>query len=636
MSGFCGYFSFLAGIPPKMEDMQAMDKAMDTWGPIHAAWQDESLAVSARLNPLCAQDNVDSVFLLEPDLMLVGHVRLDGRAQLLHRLGQSSQSASMTDIQIFAAAWRKWGPNCTEYVYGDWICAVWDRQQQRLWLGRDAAGNTGLYYAFNHRRLVFATSINAVLAHPTVSRQLNHNLLVEQLLPQLAMSDETATVYQEIFRLPGGYAIHADREGRVNCDNWWYPEKLGEIAWNTEDCHAAFRELYAECVQDRLRGNDGLTGIMLSAGLDSGSVAALAAPHLASTGQRLMAYVSVPAFAPDGAPAYRQGHEGALARKSAEHIGNIDLIEMACANVSVVDSIKQMLDTHGRPTIAAINYHWLHEILRFARTQNVRVMLTGQGGNATVSWSGSGVDQSTSSLLSCMRSRIAGQQTPLLPVIKQQLLKPARGCRDRLAGVNTVGRQLLGLDSALRPRQFAHYLRGHCASVLAGIHAPSSKEKNSIYTRFRLGRLASAGTGSNWMELGAANGMDVRDPTRDRRMIEFCWQVPDRIFWANNTQRGLIRDGMSGALPAEVMKSNQKGLQAADIGYRILAEQDYIHATLDALQQHRLASEWVNVPKIRAALVRLGRGVTPHTTQQEGGGIILRGLSMGLFLSRHG
>jgi asparagine synthase (glutamine-hydrolysing) len=135
------------------------------------------------------------------------------------------------------------------------------------------------------------------------------------------------------------------------------------------------------------------------------------------------------------------------------------------------------------------------------------------------------------------------------------------------------------------------------------------------------------------MNSGAAHGLEVRDPTRDRRVIEFCWRVPDRIFWAHGIRRGLIRKGMADVLPASLLTSRARGRQAADIGYRVLADREAIEALLERVERHDLANAWLDIPKMRAVLMALESGVTPHTSLQAGA-ILLRGLGVGLFLTR--
>ena len=150
---------------------------------------------------------------------------------------------------------------------------------------------------------------------------------------------------------------------------------------------------------------------------------------------------------------------------------------------------------------------------------------------------------------------------------------------------------------------------------------------------FRLGLRNAAALGSLWMDLGAAHRLAVCDPTRDRRVIEFCWRLPDRVFWAQGRQRGLSRAGLADALPAAVRQPGPKGLQAADLGYRLRAESASIRAALERLEAHTLARQWLDIPKMRGVQAAIEHAVTPETSGRAAA-ILLRGLGVGWFLTR--
>jgi asparagine synthase (glutamine-hydrolysing) len=135
------------------------------------------------------------------------------------------------------------------------------------------------------------------------------------------------------------------------------------------------------------------------------------------------------------------------------------------------------------------------------------------------------------------------------------------------------------------------------------------------------------------MHNGAAHQLDVRDPTRDRRVIEFCWRTPDPVFWAQGQGRGLIRRGFTGDLPDAVLGQGPRGLQGADVGYRLNQERPAVAAALTRLAAHPVAREWLDLPTMRAAFQDLGQAVTRDTTRRASV-ILLRGLGVGLFLLR--
>ena len=626
---FCGVFHFNQACLARVDDtacMMADGSNIRHWaeGPI-------ALAAFGQSNPL----TVNNQRLIETDLTLVGHFRLDNRAALCAEL---KRSQSLSDIQLVAEAWRRWGMDAAQKLYGDWACAIWDRRAQTLWLGRDAAGNTGLYFWHNHQQLVFASSINHLLQHPAVPRQPNA-YAVARLLTVLKDPDERhATVYHDIQRLAGGYALQANLQS-VQVYGWWQPENLSEMSWRSDqDCYDAFRALYTDAVKERLGNNS--TALLLNSGLDSGSVAALAGAALGKRGERLRAYISTPAFAPDGASQCRLGDESHLAKEIAAHIGHIDLIQVRSEQVSIVDSLDAMIAIHGVPSHAAANHFWMLECFRQAQSDGVGVMLTGQGGNATVSWNGTG------NLWPALRSAQGGTLSALWPNstrdlyrgFKRQLAKPfvyqiknhwqrlQLGYRGTPPWTNYSAINTALVDDV----QLTAHLR---RLALKGEFFTPTQARDPRFSAFRLGRLGSASLGSIYMDLGESYGMAISDPTNDRRLIEFCWQVPDHLFWAKGTQRGLLRRGMPDCLPHAILHAQKKGLQAADIGYRVLAQRDEINAALQKIAGHPLAREWLDIPKMRAVIAELERKVTPQSTQQVTT-ILLRGLAVGLFLTR--
>jgi asparagine synthase (glutamine-hydrolysing) len=90
---------------------------------------------------------------------------------------------------------------------------------------------------------------------------------------------------------------------------------------------------------------------------------------------------------------------------------------------------------------------------------------------------------------------------------------------------------------------------------------------------------------------------------------------------------------MRGLLPDVVRLNQTKGLQAADLGYRVVAHAAEIQAVLQRLRGSGLARQVLDLDKMTAVLDSLQRGVT-RANSSDGGTILLRGLMSGLFLLR--
>ena len=111
----------------------------------------------------------------------------------------------------------------------------------------------------------------------------------------------------------------------------------------------------------------------------------------------------------------------------------------------------------------------------------------------------------------------------------------------------------------------------------------------------------------------------------------------DRVV-ANGFQRGgvnrwLIRRAMQGYLPDAVRLNTRRGLQAADVGQRVLESRSEIETALADLEQHELARQILDLPRMANVLASMQHSLTPQNTA-ECGTILLRGLMVGLFLLR--
>jgi asparagine synthase (glutamine-hydrolysing) len=632
VSGCFGIFE-ADGATASSEHLMRMDAAMAFSGPhgggLHSMGP---IALGSRLLHITPEDRFDEQPISGAH-MLVSHVRLDNRRVLATALGIPADTP-MADSALIVAAYQRWGEACTDHLMGDWVFALWDAQQGRLLIARDATGNSGLYWWSNGNTFVFSTGIQGVLAHPEVPRKPNELAIAGLLTIFRFPEDEDGTVFSGIRRLRPGHCMKIDKKG-IRLWRWWEPERLPPLEFgDRRDYHEAFLSLYSDAVSSRLRVEGGTVAATLSGGLDSGSMVALAAPQLAARGQRLAAYVHRPLYAPASVGGNKIGDEFELAHKTAEFVGNVDPISLFSENASIVTAIRQGHAIHGIPEHAVVNLYWMLELLETARSGGARVLLTGQGGNATVSYAGNGnlLGDLKSGRVSTVWNELVRDESGFWQALKGRLAKPMlRPLRGKLA--------IHGGRNTLNPWQaYAAINPCFCAELNlldrmrdAG-HDPSFNpllRRNEATRNYRLGLAKNDLVGQHWMEYGAAFGLDIRDPTMDRRVVEFCWQVPDRVFWAQGRQRGLIRDVMRAHLPAEVIFNPRRGLQSADIAGRILAQNAEIEDAIRQLDHTPLAKAWLDIPYMLRILENLKRGEGAAGSAST----LLRALGVGIFLS---
>ncbi len=208
--------------------------------------------------------------------------RLDNRPELMHALGLDQVPASsLSDADLILQAYRRWGIECAPHLLGDFAFVLWDPAQQQMFAARDALGCQDLHYFLNQNYVLLATRLNVLLEHPAVQPKLNETKIAEFLAVQ--WGDDVNTFYDSIYHLPPAHCLLVTPESSRLWRYWQVdPGKIIRYA-RQEEYAEHYRELIKTAVRDRLRSAYPV-GISLSGGLDSSSLACLAAEVLRETG----------------------------------------------------------------------------------------------------------------------------------------------------------------------------------------------------------------------------------------------------------------------------------------------------------------------------------------------------------------
>ena len=287
----------LDGGPVDHHALAPLIEALQAYGPDRqGVWVSGSIGLGQLLMQITPEDAGEQQPLssVSGRFSLVADVRLDNRDTLTERLGLSAaQGRTWTDSAFVLAAFEKWGVEAFPQLLGGLAGALWDTSEQRLYLVRDVMGERPLFYYRSERCFVFASAFQGLFAHPQVPRLLNAAKLADYLL--LNANDRSSTVYTHIHRLSPGQALSIDSAG--HCRTWQYDDLMpgDETRLPSDAAYAeALREQFERAVVRRLRCRKSV-GSHLSSGLDSSSVACVAANDLSRQQRRLQAYTWVPA-----------------------------------------------------------------------------------------------------------------------------------------------------------------------------------------------------------------------------------------------------------------------------------------------------------------------------------------------------
>lgn len=625
MSGIFGIIDFDAKPiePPWIEKMQ---NAIGHWGPdgVHT-WHDPAVDNgSAALGLLLLYNTPEALYERLPRwdaetlVAFVAEARIDNRAQLCDQFQiPHPERSTIPDGDLIYRAYLRWGEQCSDHLLGDWSFAAWHPQLRKLILLRDPMGNTGLVYWQNGSRLAFASDPKALYAIGA-PRRLNE-LHLAKILTSWSGHHKTETIFEDIRRIPPAHYLKATPQGTEIHQYWWL-ENVPDLQLPSVDQYIeGFLEVYERAVQARLRTHRPIA-TTLSGGLDSGSVTALAARALAAHGQGLTAFTAIPLHETTGLTHTRRfGDETEFASTTAQAYDNIEHVLLQTNHITPIQGVRNMLESNPEPGHAGSNYFWMVDVLQQTQARGCGTLLTGQGGNATISWTGA----------PHLRSFFAAVRH-LGPVKAiRQSLPPAiqsRWMTFRMRGYNWE-------NTSIHP-DFARRLdlfQRRMADVEAG------KNTSAIYTsprenRYAIIRPGLSIVGDLWSRNGAWNQLEVRDPTFDKELIEFTIAIPDPLFdHPQGLDRNIIRTAMQGILPDKVRLNPRRGLQAADLVVRLRQSAQEVEATLDEVDRTP-TNAYINVPHMRTIWQRIQSERNPEMTQRAIT-VLMRGLHAGLFLN---
>jgi len=614
----------LDGRPDAAERCARMLRALATYGPDDgAAWDGGDVALGRRLRRVLPEDRYDRQPLSGGgEIVLVADLRLDNRDELVASLGLAGgRRRAMCDADVLLAAFERWDTGCFDRLAGDYACALWDGRRRRLLLARDATGRRTLCYHRTGGLFAFASMSGGLHALPEVPYAADEDRLAEWLRRPGARS---GSLFAGIETLGAGCFLVATPSG-VAVQRHWTPQRNSVRLKSADAYAAALRERLDVAVDGCLRGVADV-GAHLSAGYDSAAVAATAARLLAPRGGQVTAFTAVPREDYRGAPIpHRLSDEGPLAALTAAMHPNIEHMLVRAGGRSPLAALERNFRLHGQPLLNLCNGAWIDAINDAARERGLTVMLVGAMGNLGLSYAGLEL------LPELLR---AGR---LARWLRETAAMTRRGAR--LGGV--VARSL-GPWTPAPVWRLAARLNGSPTPDLGRycLLAPAVRGQNLAHRPARDGfddRLALLSAASAVTQQGvlAEWGIDVRDPTADKRLLEFCLGVPTEQFLRDGQTRALARRALADRLPAAVLDSPLTGYQGADWHEGLSADRAGLAAELARLEACAPAGRLLDLARLRRLIEQWPPGGwETQAVRDEYRLALLRGVSAGHFLRR--
>lgn len=268
--------------------------------------------------------------------------------------------------ELLGAGWRRWGRELLPRMRGDFALLIWDRGRDEGLLARDQLGVRSMFLHDASEALCFAGEVRHLLA-----------LLPRRPAPDpvgvahwVSMSNRpgSATLYTGIRRMNPGAMLLLGREG-VREQRYWAPRFTEPLTGSEPDVAQQMRAALDRAVRLRIGSDDGSTGVLMSGGLDSASVAAVAARQAPG---RVSAYSGV-------FPEHPAVDESALIDELRRTL-DLPGITAEVRAGGLLASALQAIAAWEMPLLGWGDF-WTLPLLRTAAAAGVRVTLGGDGGD---------------------------------------------------------------------------------------------------------------------------------------------------------------------------------------------------------------------------------------------------------------
>ncbi|MDH6111069.1 asparagine synthase (glutamine-hydrolyzing) [Kitasatospora sp. MAP12-15] len=437
----------------------------------------------------------------------------------LEGLGHTFRTRS--DTEVVLRAYLEWGTDSVARLNGMFGFAIWDAEREELLLVRDRLGVKPLYYAQTPSGLLFGSEPKAVLANPLFQPELDDEGISELLLtPPLKTPGHG--VFRGLREVRPGHLVRVSRSGVREQRYWQLVSDTHQDDLPTTI--ATVRSILTDTVSRQLVSDVPLCSL-LSGGLDSSAITALAAAELTGQGAGKLSTFSMEFrgseehFKPD---ALRPSLDTPFAHAVAGHLGT----RHTHIVLDPQDLLADQLDTLRARDLPGMGDMDVSLLLLFKEVRK----------HSTVALSGESADE--------VFGGYPWFHDP--EALKNPGFPWAHGRTGRYEVLDPGLLQRLQLREYVKDRYVeaigeVPYLDGE-----EGIDRRLREVFHLNLTRFLPALLDRKD------RMSMAAGLEVRVPFCDHRLIEYLWNIP---WWMKNVgsiEKGLLRKAVGDLLPEEV------------------------------------------------------------------------------------
>jgi asparagine synthase (glutamine-hydrolysing) len=480
---------------------------------------------------------------LIPELQALGHV--------FH---------TRSDTEVIVHAWESWGEACVERFRGMFAFALWDRNQELLFLVRDRLGVKPLFYALlDDGTFLFGSELKSILAHGGLKRDIDP-LAVEDYFA-LGYVAEPRSIFTQARKLPPACTLKVGRGGTAL--EALQPREYWDVRF-TLDNHLTIKEAERQLLERieesiRLRMvSEVPLGAFLSGGVDSSAVVASMARLAKEPVCTCAIGFSDPAF-----------NESGFAAMVAARYRTCHCLDMVDSDdFDLVDTLGRLYDEPYADSSAIPTYR----VCQLAR-RHVTVALSGDGGDESFGgyrryWLHVMENRWRRRMPAFLRKSVFGTLGYLYPkadwaprflraktTFQALAIDPVEAYMHSVSLLREEHRQQLYSPA------FKRALGGYTALDVFRRHDASSGTDDSLariqYLDYKTMLVGDFNTKIDRASM--AHSLEVREPLMDHKLVEWMATLPSDLKLNGSQGKWLLKKAFEPLLPHDVLYRPKMG-----------------------------------------------------------------------------
>ncbi len=425
------------------------------------------------------------------------------------------------DTEAVLWSYILYGEECPARLNGIFAFAVYDEAREQVFLARDRFGVKPFFYAMENGCFYFASEVKGLLAHGAIVPEVDMKGLW-QLFYLTPVTLPGSGVFRQIKEVLPAHAGVVAKEGLRLFPYWQL--RAAECRDDARTAAARVFELFSDAVRRQL-ASDVPLAVLLSGGLDSSAITALAARYLAEHGETLSTYsfeyegnrenFKASLFQPQGDDAYAAG--------LAAELGTAHTV-LCAKSEDVADALTPAVLARDLPGQADIDSSLLYFCSQIKKRHTV--LLSGE----------------------CSDEIFGGYPW---------FYRPEMLCRDFFPWIHDPAARIsLFDDRVVRAADGMQYLREVCRENTAEcpvLDGESESERTARVATFLSTKYFMTNLLSRKDRMSMYSAVEVRVPFADHRILEYVFNVPWSIKFAGGVEKALLRDAMEGYLPHRIL-----------------------------------------------------------------------------------